>query len=104
MLLIAPGNGGTRHLGTNLDISLQDFRAITEAVLEYSIDLVIVGPEQPLVDGIKDHFAADNRLGSLLVLGPDKAGAALEGSKDFAKRLHAASRHPHSDIPAVCFR
>lgn len=99
MLLIAPGNGGTRHLGTNLDIPLQDFRAITEAVLEYRIDMVVVGPEQPLVDGIKDHLSADNRLGSLLVLGPDKAGAALEGSKDFAKAF--MQRH---GIPTATYR
>lgn len=86
-LYIAPGNAGTGHTGTNLDIAVNDFKAIKKCVLEKKINLVLVGPEQPLVEGIVDFFAADKDLKNIGIIGPDKRGAQLEGSKDFAKRF-----------------
>jgi phosphoribosylamine--glycine ligase len=82
-LFIAPGNGGTGSYGTNVDMSPLDFAAIRQFVADNSIDMIVVGNEDPLVAGIYDFFAGD----SVLVLGPSKAGAALEGSKDFAKQF-----------------
>jgi len=84
-LYIAPGNGGTQHCGTNIDIAPDDFEAIKKITLEQQIGLVIVGPEAPLVKGITDFFTAEEKLKSIPVVGPTKAGAKLEGSKDFAK-------------------
>lgn len=86
-LYIAPGNGGTSAYGTNVDLSPLDFDAIRRFVSEKSIDMIVVGNEDPLVAGIYDYFEAD----PVLVVGPSKQGAALEGSKDFAKRF--MSRH-----------
>ncbi len=86
-LFIAPGNPGTAELGINLQVSINDFESIKKAVLENSIDLVVVGPEEPLVLGIHDFFLSDNELKGKLVIGPQKEGAALEGSKDFAKKF-----------------
>ncbi len=84
-LYIAPGNAGTLDKGTNLEISLSDFEGIKKAVLDHKIDLVIVGPEAPLVDGIVDFFKGDEELKNIGVVGPGTRGAMLEGSKDFAK-------------------
>ncbi|MDR1054446.1 MAG: phosphoribosylamine--glycine ligase [Prevotellaceae bacterium] len=84
-LYIAPGNPGTAKLGENIDIDIKNFEAITETVLKYAVDMVVVGPEDPLVNGIVDYFNADERLKSVVFIGPSKQGAALEGSKDFAK-------------------
>ena len=86
-LFIAPGNGGTGNFGVNVAISPLDFIAIEEFVKTNAIDLLVVGNEDPLVAGITDYFR--HRLPSLLVVGPDKAGAMLEGSKDFAKLFMA---------------
>ena len=84
-LFFAPGNAGTSELGTNLDAGVSDFQKIKTLVLENNIDLMLVGPEVPLVEGLHDFFAADPELASVKVVGPKKAGAELEGSKDFAK-------------------
>jgi len=84
-LFIAPGNAGTAGLGTNLPFQVTDFPAIREACLEHSVDLVLVGPEDPLVLGIHDFFLLDPRLASISVIGPNQQAARLEGSKDFAK-------------------
>jgi len=84
-LFIAPGNAGTSRLGTNLPITVIDFTGIREAVLSHSIDMVVVGPEDPLVAGIKDFFLSDPDLVRVPVIGPSAAAARLEGSKDFAK-------------------
>ena len=84
-LFIAPGNAGTSELGTNLPISVSDFDGIKSAVLEHNINLVVVGPEAPLVDGIYDYFQSDEELSSISVIGPSKEGAQLEGSKEFSK-------------------
>lgn len=84
-LFIAPGNPGTAAIGTNLSIDISDFGAVKEACVENDITVLLVGPEQPLVDGISDYFAADEQLKHILVVGPAKFGAQLEGSKAFAK-------------------
>ena len=86
-LFIAPGNAGTAALATNLDIKATDFAAIKEAVKAHYIDMVVVGPEEPLVKGIVDYFRQDEYLKNVPVIGPDQAGAQLEGSKDFSKRF-----------------
>lgn len=86
-LFIAPGNAGTADLGTNVDLSVTDFVGIKKFVLEHSIDMVVVGPEAPLVEGIHDFFLADKEIANISVIGPDKEGAQLEGSKDFSKQF-----------------
>ena len=86
-LYIAPGNAGTAEFGTNLEISITDFQSIRKAVLDKKIDMVIVGPEVPLVEGIHDFFLADELLRNVSVIGPNSHGARLEGSKDFAKEF-----------------
>ncbi|MBP7151122.1 phosphoribosylamine--glycine ligase [Porphyromonadaceae sp. NP-X] len=86
-LYIAPGNPGTSSLGTNLSISANDFQSIKKAVLEHKIDWVVVGPEDPLVNGIVDFFAKDEQLRNISVIGPSQIAAQLEGSKNFAKKF-----------------
>ncbi len=86
-LFIAPGNGGSDKYGNVLNFSAGDFDAVAAAVSEYSIDLLIVGPEDPLVDGIRDFLQEDDRCKNLKILGPGANGAILEGSKDFAKKF-----------------
>lgn len=86
-LFVAPGNAGTAKLGHNLPVEVTDFPAIREAVLTHRIDLVVVGPEVPLVEGIHDFFLADAQLKNIPVIGPDTRGARLEGSKEFAKEF-----------------
>lgn len=84
-LYIAPGNGGTGEVATNLDINPKDHQAVIDTVLEYQIDMVVVGPEDPLVNGLVDDLKAHSQLHELLVVGPGKSGAILEGSKQVAK-------------------
>ncbi len=84
-LFIAPGNAGTSTVGTNVNIGVNDFDKLKDFVLDHAIDMVVVGPEDPLVNGIYDAFKADARTASVPVIGPSKQGAVLEGSKDFAK-------------------
>ena len=86
-LYIAPGNAGTSEVGTNVDLKADDFNGIRRFVLEHAIDMVVVGPEDPLVKGIYDFFKSDAELREIPVIGPSKAGAELEGSKDFAKEF-----------------
>ena len=86
-LFIAPGNAGTAALGTNIDFEITDFDAIKNTVLQHNINLVLVGPEIPLVTGIHDFFIADTQLKNVAVIGPKKQGAQLEGSKEFAKEF-----------------
>lgn len=86
-LFIAPGNAGTAQIGTNLPVLVTDFEAIKAAVLQHQIELLIVGPELPLVLGIHDFFAKDGQLQHCKVIGPKKQGAQLEGSKEFAKEF-----------------
>ena len=84
-LFIAPGNAGTMEVGENVAIGVDDFDRLKDFAAENAIDMVVVGPEDPLVKGIYDAFKADARTANIPVIGPSKAGAQLEGSKDFAK-------------------
>ena len=97
-LYIAPGNAGTSNVGENVSISATDFDALKAFVLENAIDMVVVGPEDPLVKGIYDNFKNDERTSHIPVIGPSKAGAVLEGSKDFAKAF--MMRH---NIPTAAY-
>lgn len=85
-LFIAPGNAGTRQHGTNVDLSVNDFDGIKKFVVENNVDTIVVGPEDPLVNGIADYFDADDSV-NVAVIGPNKVAAQLEGSKDFAKEF-----------------
>jgi phosphoribosylamine---glycine ligase len=84
-LFFAPGNAGTSQIGINLNTSVSDFQKIKALTLQNNIDLMLIGPEVPLVEGLHDFFANDSELKSVKVVGPKKEGAQLEGSKDFAK-------------------
>jgi len=84
-LYIAPGNAGTAEVGENVPLKVNDFQGIKDFVLANGIDMVVVGPEDPLVKGIYDYFKDDVKLRNIPVIGPSKKGAVLEGSKDFAK-------------------
>lgn len=86
-LYVAPGNAGTLEISENIDIDLSDFDLIKKHTIDKKIDLVVVGPEQPLVEGISDYFLTDPDLKNIPVIGPVKAGAILEGSKDYAKEF-----------------
>ena len=98
-LFIAPGNAGTAQVGTNVALRADDFEGIERFVLEHHINMVVVGPEDPLVKGIYDYFTARPALAHVPVIGPSKAGAVLEGSKDFAKAF--MQRH---NIPTAAYR
>ncbi|MCY7360105.1 MAG: phosphoribosylamine--glycine ligase [Rudanella sp.] len=84
-LFVAPGNAGTAELATNLPIAFTDFEAVAEAIREHKIDLLLVGPEEPLVKGIVDYLRQQPGMADLRIVGPDAQGAQLEGSKDFSK-------------------
>ncbi|OCX50343.1 phosphoribosylamine--glycine ligase [Mucilaginibacter sp. PPCGB 2223] len=86
-LFIAPGNAGTGRYGTNVNLKVTDFAGIRSFVLENKVELVLVGPEEPLVKGIHDYFLADEQLKAIPVIGPQQEGAQLEGSKDFSKEF-----------------
>ncbi|NNF85478.1 MAG: phosphoribosylamine--glycine ligase [Winogradskyella sp.] len=86
-LFVAPGNSGTNDIATNLNISVTDFEAIKNCVLKHKIDMVVVGPEDPLVLGIHDYFSKDAALKHVLIIGPQQKAAQLEGSKEFAKQF-----------------
>ena len=86
-LFVAPGNSGTAALATNLDVSVTNFEGIKKQVLAHTITMVVVGPEDPLVNGIYDFFMEDKELKHVAVIGPQKAAAQLEGSKEFAKEF-----------------
>lgn len=86
-LYVAPGNAGTDLIARNVDISITDFPTIKQFTLDNKIDVVVVGPEEPLVRGIYDYFVNDKEIGHIPVVGPSQEGAKLEGSKDFAKQF-----------------
>ncbi|HJN54097.1 MAG TPA: phosphoribosylamine--glycine ligase [Flavobacteriaceae bacterium] len=96
-LFIAPGNSGTEKIGKNLHIDYNDFPAIKKAVLKNRINMVVVGPENPLVNGIHDFFLGDSKLKDVIVIGPQSAGAQLEGSKNFAKEFLNRHNIPTAD-------
>lgn len=97
-LFIAPGNAGTGAVGENVSIGVNDFERLKEFAVNQKVDMVVVGPEDPLVNGIYDAFKDDKRTAHIPVIGPSKAGAVLEGSKDFAKAF--MKRH---NIPTAAY-
>ncbi|MGM0580693.1 MAG: phosphoribosylamine--glycine ligase [Bacteroidota bacterium] len=97
-LFVAPGNAGTAQIAKNINLSPTDFKGIADFSLENKIDMIVVGPEAPLVEGIRDYFEADNTLKQIQIIGPGKAGAELEGSKEFAKSF--MQRH---NIPTAAY-
>ncbi|WBU90705.1 phosphoribosylamine--glycine ligase [Cellulophaga omnivescoria] len=98
-LFVAPGNAGTASIAKNIPIGVNDFQAIKEVVLAEQINMVVVGPEDPLVNGVHDFFLNDIDLKNIPVIGPQKAAATLEGSKDFAKEF--MMRH---NIPTAAYK
>lgn len=98
-LFIAPGNAGTGQYGENVSLKITDFQAIGEFALANNIEIVLVGPEEPLVKGIHDYFLAHEELKGIAVIGPERLGAQLEGSKDFSKEFMI--RH---EIPTAAFK
>lgn len=98
-VFIGPGNAGTAMTGTNIRLDPENFKEVKRAVEEHNINMVIVGPEAPLVGGLHDFFLNDDRLRSVPVIGPDRSAARLEGSKDFAKGF--LTRH---NIPTAAYR
>ena len=86
-LYVAPGNSGTQQIATNIPININDFEQVKKTSLELGITMIIVGPEDPLVNGIHDFFARDEQTKSIAIIGPKKKAASLEGSKDFAKKF-----------------
>lgn len=98
-LFIAPGNAGTANVGTNVAIDVKDFAAIKTFVLQNNVNMVVVGPEEPLVRGISDFFANDAELAAVKVIGPSGEGAQLEGSKEYAKQF--MQRH---NIPTAAYQ
>ncbi len=100
-LFIAPGNGGTNQVGTNVQIDVDDFEAIRTFCLKERIDFLVVGPEGPLVNGIRDFFQADKEARKVAVIGPSKEAAQLEGSKDFAKKFMKRNNIPTAKYLSV---
>lgn len=100
-LFIAPGNAGTGLVGENVAIAATDFPAIKEFVLNNQVDMVVVGPEDPLVKGVYDYFKNDSQLASVPVIGPSKEGAQLEGSKDFAKAFMMRHNIPTAQYKSI---
>jgi phosphoribosylamine--glycine ligase len=98
-IFVAPGNSGTAQIATNVDLKVTDFEAIKSLVVAQKIDMVVVGPEDPLVQGIHDFFLKDAQLKHVAVIGPQKAAAELEGSKEFAKKF--LFRH---NIPTAAYQ
>ena len=98
-LFIAPGNPGTASLGVNIELNPEDFEAVAKIALELQIDMIVVGPEAPLVKGISDYFKDREDLRHILLIGPGREGAKLEGSKDFAKMFMAKY-----NIPTAAYR
>lgn len=93
-LFIAPGNAGTNLVGSNINLDINNFKKVKEFVLDKAINLVIVGPEEPLVKGIVDFFKLDDELKNVNIFGPGKSGAMLEGSKDFSKEFMFRNKIP----------
>ena len=98
-LFVAPGNAGTSKIATNLAVNPTNFSQVKEVVLEKKINMVVVGPEAPLVEGIHDYFLSDDKLKNVAVIGPKKDGALLEGSKDFSKEFMT-----NHDIPTAKYQ
>ena len=97
-LYVAPGNAGTAQLAENVSLAVTDFRAIGDFIQDKQIDLLVVGPEDPLVEGIRDFLEADSRFGGLMIVGPGKDGAILEGSKDFCQTIYDPAWYSYCGI------
>lgn len=93
-LFVAPGNAGTAQIAKNVSLSITDFPAIADFVIENSIDMVVIGPEEPLVKGIVDFFQSNPKISSIPIIGPSEEGARLEGSKDFSKQFMERNKIP----------
>ena len=100
-LYIAPGNAGTRNVGENVAIKADDFEAIKTFVLENDINMVVVGPEDPLVKGVYNFFKEDEALKNIPVIGPSRTGAVLEGSKEFAKEFMMRHNIPTAGYKSI---
>lgn len=100
-LFIAPGNAGTSSLGTNIPVGVSDFEGLKKAAIDHQIDLVLVGPEVPLCEGLHDYFMADRSLNHIKMVGPQMQGAQLEGSKDFAKEFMMRHQIPTAKYQSV---
>jgi phosphoribosylamine--glycine ligase len=99
---VAPGNGGTQAVAENVKIDISDFYSIAEKVADFGIDMLVVGPEAPLVEGIREYFEESGEFSDLMIIGPGKEGAMLEGSKDFAKEF--MKRHGIPTAPYATFK
>ena len=93
-LFIAPGNAGTKSVGTNVNLNINDFESVAAFALENKINVIVVGPEEPLVNGIVDYFNSREDLAKITLIGPNKEAAQLEGSKDFSKKFMARHNIP----------
>lgn len=100
-LYIAPGNAGTALLGTNVPVEVTDFEAMKRFSLDHDIDMIVVGPEDPLVEGVYDFFHEDEDICHIAVIGPSRKGAQLEGSKDFAKNFMMRHQIPTARYKSV---
>jgi len=96
-LYVAPGNAGTADIAQNINIGVNDFKGLKDLIIEKEISLVIVGPEAPLVDGIREYLLSDSQLENLKIVGPGKKGARLEGSKDYAKQFMVRHKIPTAE-------
>jgi len=96
-IFITPGNGGTDDIATSLSLKIDDIQSVKAAITEHKIDMVVVGPEEPLVNGLVDELVQDDQLDELRIIGPGKAGAMLEGSKDFSKQFMRRHGIPTAD-------
>ncbi len=100
-IFVAPGNGGTKDVATNVSIDIKKFEEISTALKQYKIDLLVIGPEDPLVNGVVDYLRKDKSFSELKIVGPDAAGAQLEGSKEFAKDFMKKYGIPTADARIV---
>lgn len=100
-IFIAPGNGGTNKVGTNLELDLKNFDKVGDAIKEYEIDMLVIGPEDPLVGGIVDHLRSNKDFKKLRIIGPSAKGAMLEGSKEYAKEFMKRHNIPTADARTV---
>ncbi len=100
-LYCLPGNPGTQEIAQNIDVAVNDFQTIKSVCIENKIDMVVVGPEEPLVKGIRDFFSKNNELKEILFVGPDSQGATLEGSKEFAKKFMQKYNIPTASFKSV---
>jgi phosphoribosylamine--glycine ligase len=103
-LFVAPGNAGTATIAENVNIAVDDFQGLGTFALSNHIDMIIVGPEDPLVKGIADYFEANDQLKSIPVIGPSAKAALLEGSKDFAKAFMLRHHIPTARHKSVTFK